>query len=310
MDQNIKVILEKNGIDLSFPLTKYAAGQINTVYQVGNEFVLKIEKNLDVVAHQPELMRMAFKAGAKVPEVVDAGKTESGDYLLTRFLKGRTVAPDWFTFTKVQQESLMEQLAEQLQILHSISFAKYAIPRPKEDDSWKEALRVYTDLDGIDVNGLDHKTQENVGLVKHFYSEHERLLDHATPPVLVHNDLHFENILHVDGKLTGLIDFDFARQAPKDYELWHLIDFLQDPRYYLDGPNEAVWDGFVLTDELTWLRKYYSDLFTNRNLPDLQRLYLIENIVYTLKDGATAKFNEKVEAYFRSDWLEQVLNRG
>lgn len=308
MDQNIKTILDKNGIDPSLPLIQFAAGQINTVYRVGTEFVLKIEKSLDVVAHQPELMRLAFKAGAKVPEVVDSGEIESGSYLLTRYLDGRTVAPDWFAFTKTQQESLMEQLAEQLQIIHGISFSKYAIPRPKEYESWKKALHIYTDLDSINLNGLDQKTRENVDLIKHFYSEHEGLLDRSTPPVLVHNDLHFENILHIDGKLTGLIDFDFARQAPKEYELWHLIDFLQEPRYYLDGPNEAVWDGFDLTDELAWLRKYYPDLFTHQNLPDLQRLYLIESIIYTLKDGAVAKFNEKAGAYFKTDWLERVLS--
>lgn len=308
MDQNIKTILKKNGINPSLPLTQYTSGQINTVYQVGNEFVLKIEKNLDVVAHQPELIRLSFKAGAKVPEVLDTGKTESGDYLLMRYLEGRTVAPDWLAFTKMQQESLIEQLAEQLQILHGISFSQYAIPRPQEYESWKNALHMYTDLDSINLNGLDQKTRENVDLIKRFYSEHESLLDRSAPPVLVHNDLHFENILHIDGKLTGLIDFDFARQAPKNYELWHLIDFLQEPRYYLDGLNETMWDGFVLTEELTWLRKYYPDLFTHENLPDVQRLYLIESIMYTLKDGAVAKFNQKAEAYFKTDWLERVLS--
>lgn len=306
-NEHIKGILKKNGIDSSLPVVSFSSGQINTVYRIGDAHVLKIEKDLDVVAHQPELMQLAAKAGAKVPEVLDSGKTDAGDYLLMRLLPGRTVAGDWFSFNKKQQESLIEQMTEQLKILHSISFSSYAIPRPQQFHSWKQALHTFTDFGGIAEDGLDSLTRRNFECVRDFYFKHESVLDVAEPPVLVHNDVHFENVLHVNGTLTGLVDFDFARQAPKDYELWHILDFFQSPKYYVSQALETAWEKFVLTDELHWLCKYYPAFFTGPDIVIRQKLYLTENIVSTLRDGAVGKFNEKVEAYFKGDWLERVL---
>lgn len=307
-DDAIKSILKRNRIDQSVSVVAFTSGQVNEVFKIGRELVLKVEKDLDVVSHQSELIERAFKVGAMVPEVLDVGKTDYGDYLLMRLVPGRTVAKDWFDFSKVTQEVLMEQLAEQLQILHSISFNKYASQRPKEYGSWREALREYTDFNGINLNAFDKETQRNFDTVKSFYFEHETLLDDAEAPVLVHNDVHFENMLHVDGKLTGLIDFDFARQAPKDYELWHIVDFFQRPKHYVDEPLEVAWERFILTDELKWLRNYYPALFSTTELATRQRLYQIENIASTIRDGAVKKFNEKVEVYFKGDWLERALS--
>lgn len=307
MYEEIITILKQNGIDPSVPVAAYTSGQINSVYRIGEEYVVKIEKDLDVVAHQPELMQRAFEAGAKVPEILDVGKIDGGDYLFMRLLPGRTIAEDWFALRKIEQESLIEQLAEQLKILHGISFPTYAIPRPKEFKAWREAIREYTDFSGIDLDSLEQSVRQNFEMVKDFYFAHEAILDDSEPPVLVHNDIHFENILHDEGKLTGLIDFDFARQAPKDYELWHTIDFFECPKYYVDEQLQAVWGKFVLSDELFWLRKYYPELFRGAELATRQRLYVTENIISTLRDGWTNKFNEKVNVYFRTDWLERVL---
>ena len=42
--------------------------------------------------------------------------------------------------------------------------------------------------------------------------------------VLVHNDLHFDNIFYKDGKIK-LIDFERSMYAPKDFEL-HIIYYM------------------------------------------------------------------------------------
>jgi len=306
-DLTVKKILERNHIDASLSESVYPSGQINTVYRVGEKYALKIEKELDVVAHQPELMRLAFEAGAKVPEVLDAGSLDDVDYLLMRQMPGRRVAEDWFDFSEEQKGSFMEQLADELKKLHGISFSQYAIPRPQEFLSWKEALHVYTDFGGIDPEKLDERTRTNFDHIKNFYQAHEIILEQSDPPVLVHNDIHFENILHQDGILTGLLDFDFARQAPKEYELWHIIDFFCYPKYYVEEPLEERWKSFVLTNELSLLCRAYPELFSSPDMLIRQRLYLTEDLVSTLRDGATDKFNQKMETYFYSDRLEKVL---
>ena len=37
-------------------------------------------------------------------------------------------------------------------------------------------------------------------------------------PALVHCDFHYENILHVDGKLSGLLDFEWALAGDPAYD--------------------------------------------------------------------------------------------
>jgi len=48
-------------------------------------------------------------------------------------------------------------------------------------------------------------------ILKEYFSENEHLLNSVSGPVLVHNDLHFENILFAGDKITAMLDFDFAR---------------------------------------------------------------------------------------------------
>ncbi len=303
----IQSILQKNNIDPASTVTPFSSGQINAVYDVAGTFVLKVEKSLDVVGHQSEILSLARAAGAKVPVVVDAGTIDGVGYLLMTKISGRLLSQVWLGFDAAQKQSAMEQLAQQLKILHGVSFDGYAIPRPLAFDSWKDALCAYTDFSGVDVGGLDDRTRENFLTLREFYASHEYLLEDAGRPVLVHNDVHFDNVLYENGVITGIIDFDFARQAPKDYELWHILDFFQSPKYFVDKEAASLWENFALTNELGVLRSSYPEPFAVPDLASRIRLYVTEDILSTLKSGATGKFNEKVGAYFGGEWLESVL---
>ena len=47
-DGIIAAVFEKNNLDPSLPAKRYTGGQINFVYQIGDDLVLKVEKSLDV----------------------------------------------------------------------------------------------------------------------------------------------------------------------------------------------------------------------------------------------------------------------
>ncbi|OGL95758.1 hypothetical protein A2348_03985 [Candidatus Uhrbacteria bacterium RIFOXYB12_FULL_58_10] len=223
-------------------------------------------------------------------------------------MPGQRLSSGWFDLSKSQQEAMLSQISDQLRLFHSISFDTYAIPRPLQNSSWKDALRAYTDLPEQAPEQADERTRANFATLRNFYLEHESVLSVATAPVLVHNDIHFDNVLHQNGMLTGILDFDFARQAPRDYELRQIIDFFQSPKYLVSERDEPVWDGFEATDELRLLRKYYPELFDSPDMVTRQKLYLTETIVTAMRDGAFYKFNEKVETYFNTEWLERVLS--
>jgi len=303
----IQKILTKNQFDEATKVSLFSGGQINSVYQIGEALVLKIENELDVTPHQPEIMSLALRAGAKVPKILDFGQIDGKRYLLMSKISGRKLSEDWFSFSDEQKENLIRQIVEQLKIFHSIGFAKYSSRRPNEFDNWETAIDWLTNLDRIEVDKIAGRHREDFELVRDFYLSHKQLLYDSDPPVLVHNDLHFENILHEGGELTGIIDFDFARQAPKDYELWHLLDSLRVPKYFVEEKLEKSWENFKVGQEIAWFKKYYPELFEKKDLITRIKLYITEDIIGDLLDGASDKFHQKVDDYFRNDWLEKNL---
>lgn len=303
----IKKILIKNNFDKEAEVLSFSGGQINFVYQIGDKAVLKLEKDLGVIPHQPEIMKLAFAAGAKIPEVLDCGQIDGKNYLLMSKIPGRKLSEDWFSFSDEQKENLIRQITDQLKIFHSIGFAQYSSRRPKEFDNWEMAIDWLTKIDQVEVDKIDGRNRENFELVRNFYFSHKQTLTNSDSPVLVHNDLHFENILHKDGELSGVIDFDFSRQAPKDYELWHLLDSLRVPKYFVEEKLETKWENFKVGQEICWLKKYYPELFERKDLITRLKLYITEDILGDLQDGASEKFNQKVDDYFRNGWLEKYL---
>jgi len=303
----IASVLAKNNLDPSLPIKRYTGGQINFVYQVGNDFVLKIEKDLDVTPHQESLVKLAVDAGAKVPKIHDAGNVDGRRYLLMDRIRGEKLSGAWHTFDDERKESFIKQICEQMKILHSIKFDKYSPQRPKEFDTLLESIEWQMSQTKVDRGKLDDLAQANLDLLNDYYEEHEHILDERGEAVFVHNDLHFENILFEGDEISGIIDFDFSRQFAKDFELRCLVDFFFAPKYYVEEDLEPIWLKFQLGNELNWFKKYYPELFSHPQILTRFRLFIMNQILCDVRDGAVYKMNERVDAYFKGDWLEKNL---
>ncbi len=253
-------------------------------------------------------MNKACAAGAKVPRAIDCGNIDGASYLLMTKLPGKHLSEDWHLLAESERESLIAQIVEQLKIFHNISFGAYSSMRPREFANWENALDFLTNIDRIDQSKLDAETRKNFVAYSDFYKAHKGILKNSSAPVLVHNDFHFENILHDGDTLTGIIDFDFARQAPKDYELWHMLDFFLAPKYYVEEKTEPLWEHYRLGNEISLFKKYYPELFAGSDLVTRLRLYMGDVLVSSLDDGAFGKFNEKFGTYCNTDWLERVIS--
>ena len=311
MQKIIQLVLNKNKLSADLPYTQYFGGQINDTYLIGDDYVLKVEKDLDVLKHQSEIVELGVRAGAKIPKIIDSGIVEGKQYLLMEKIHGNKLSADWVSFTASQKENLIAQIAEQLKILHSVHFKKYSPQRPREFDNFKDSLEYFTktltNFITKENKTFDSRTTENIDFVSRYFDDNVSKLDETSTAVFVHNDLHFENIMYEDDTITGLIDFDFSRQAPKDYELWHLVDFFNTPVYYVEQKLESMWEKYQLGNEIQLFKKYYPELFSHPDLSTRLKLYFMDQIFSDLQWGATDKFNQKVEQYFKTDWLERVV---
>lgn len=304
----LKTIAQKLKIaDLT--VHEFAGGQINHTFQVGDNFVVKIQKDLDVLLHQVPLTEQMLKSGVKVPEIIDHGMIEDREYIVMRKIPGQKLSEKWYTFSSEQKDQFIAQIAQQLKLIHSISFDQYSPQRPLEFPIWKDAMIHYTDFGMIEGVRLDAETKRNMSVLKNFFDQHIEKLNETSTSVLVHNDLHFENILFEGDTITGIFDFDFARQAPKDYELWHLIDFFHTPTYFVEKNLEEVWEKYEYTNELTMFEKHYPELFVGEYLLERLRIYFIEDMLSHVVNGYPNRTNKQFESYFNNGWLENVLCR-
>ena len=318
----VKTILSKNKISDLVKITEIASGQINKVYDIDNKYIVKIQgdnigSSHNLFEHQEAVNQKLSNLGAKIPEVINTNSINDKNYLLMKKIGGCTVAQDWFTFSAKQKESIMMQIVEQLKLFHSIEYGEYAIEtyQDKFFKNFKEAVIDDINFSCLDKFELETKYVQGVDFLKGFYANNQTLLDNVRKPVFVFSDLHFENILHKEGVITGIIDFDFSCQAPKEYELFIFTDFVYAPADYVEEKLEDSFRGYDMQKEMQWLKKYYPELFAVDDLPDLIRLYSITGIIESIHDCQKGRWSEnvlkksmkRINDLYKTDWLEKTL---
>ncbi len=315
----IERILLKNGFDVGSDIKRYRSGIANRTYSVGDTYVVKIEGEWKgILAHQKEIVDRMLSVGAKVPRIIDSGDINDKAYLLMEKLRGTNIVYDWLKFNMRQKENFISQLAEELQKFHSIRFDDYAvrIASGKKFRNLKDAIGKVTDFTLIAKNRLGASQREAVDFLEAFYKAHLPLLDETGTAVLVHNDIHLENIFYEGDAITGIIDFDWVSQAPKDYELWKIVEVFRDPKYTVEERLESLYENYKMTKEFGFLKKYYPALFKKDNLADRIRLYYLEKIIDRVVGYQNGKWDEKtmqivqeeIKDLYKSDWLDNLVS--
>lgn len=99
----------------------------------------------------------------------------------------------------------------------------------------------------------------------------------------MHNDLHFDNVLLVDGKMR-VIDFERSIYAPKDYELGIIYRMIRRPRKFASEKVEKYVKPDQYSNIMKYIKKYYPDLI---NTPNLDKRLAIYDMVYFLNQLVT-----------------------
>jgi len=324
----IEEVVRKNSLASSLTVTRYTSGIVHDSYDLGN-YVLKIEGEADfatgVLKYQPEILEKLLSIGTKVPKVFDSGIVDGKQYLLMEKVRGTNIVHGWMKFDMRQKENFIAQLAEELKKYHSLKFPQYSIPIcsgksfSSLDAAFKDgALKGLIDFSQIRMDDLSIQQRKDLAYLKNFYDEHISTLKEENTAVLVHNDIHLENIFYENEQLTGIIDFDWASYAPKDYELRHMVETFRYPLYTVEERLEPLYENYQMIEEFGFLKKYYPDLFKQNNLATRIRLFYLRKIIGRIEDyqqriwkGKNIKaleiFSEEMRDIYRTDWLGRLL---
>ncbi|GAA3848438.1 aminoglycoside 3'-phosphotransferase/choline kinase family protein [Saccharothrix violaceirubra] len=214
-------------LDLRGEPVRYPDGSL-PVYRVG-EHVLKLfpAVHLEELPTERDVLRAVHgRLPVPTPAVREAGEVDGWGYVLMERLRGTGLVEVWPTLDAAGRESVARQVGEALAVLHDLpspvdhpadwsSFvaARRVAPRRPVDPAWAD--RVDEFLDRVDLG--------------------------ADEPVLAHTEVMSAHLLVEGTRLTGLIDFEPAMRAAREYEFVATGIFLTRGD---QAANRALYTGY------------------------------------------------------------------
>lgn len=204
MDSIVNKIIEKHNRLFAgeAKIEKTNVGFTNTIYILNDKYILKIcsnEANENAFKNEIEFYNQN-KDNYLIPKLLCYDVTKAVVpycYEIIEKVEGTSLYNVWHTFTEIERKNVIKQLCDAMKQFHKIKGQSYDwIAKIKND-----FIRYYQDA--IDKNLFTTEEQDIINnSMKHF----DELLE-SDDFVLIHNDLHFDNILYKDGNIK-LIDFE------------------------------------------------------------------------------------------------------
>ena len=275
MDKLIELIVKNNQslFGMNPIVEKINVGFTNTLYKINDSYIVKICTDIDNEEEFKNEINFynSNKDNTLIPKLYYSS-TDKKDvpyfYEVLEKISGVSLYNVWHTYSEEQREDIIRQLCEAMKQMHSIKGEKY---------NWSEYMKKeFTPL-YEKAKELDIFNDEEQILLEQAYAEFDKYLE-SYEFVLVHNDLHFDNIFVYDGKIK-IIDFERSIFAPKDFELDIFYRMIRKPWKFASEETEEYTDASHYLNIMSYVNKYYPDLV---NTPNLYERLGIYDIVYFL----------------------------
>ena len=273
MNEIINKIMEKNkelfGINSS--LEKINVGFTNTIYNVNDSFIVKICTDIDNESKFQSEMDF-YKANetiSLIPKMYYSytKKLEVPYYYeILEKVEGVTLYNVWHTFTEEQREDIIRQLCDAMKKMHSNIGEKY---------DWVEYNKNKFNNSFNEAKNKNLLSKDEIEIINSAYSLFDKYLK-SDEFVLIHNDLHFDNIFVNNGKIK-VIDFERSMYAPKDFELHILYYMIRQPWKHANEACEKYTKVEDYKNIMTYIEKYYPEII---NIPNLYKRLAIYDLIY------------------------------
>ena len=255
-------------------IQKINIGFTNTIYNVNDSYIIKICTNFNnETKFKKEIdFYNSNKDNELIPKLYYSNTNKKYVpyfYEIIEKVEGVTLYNVWHTFSEEQREDVIKQLCSAMKYIHSNIGKQYDWV-----NKFKEEFNILYDS----ANKLNIFNDEEQKLLTYAYSKFDNYLE-SNDFVLVHNDLHFDNIFYNNGKIK-IIDFERSMYAPKDYELSIIYNMIRKPWKFASEETEKFTDFSHYANIMLYIEKYYPELIHTNNL--YQRL-AIYDIVYYMK---------------------------
>jgi len=275
--------LAKAGLDPSIELHPLSS-VTNEVWGAGSHIVRVNRHPVARLWREATLSTTLLSAGVGCPPIVAYGGIVGADWMITERLPGQVLSRCWPAMSRADRRSAITQLAERLQQLHAYvlneSLPEVATPQLFASSAGPGSFdRLMCGLDA--AQDLEHIDPVLILRAKTLVRENLAALDPVPAETLIHGDIHFENVLWDGERITGLLDFEWARTAAPDLELDVFLRFCAFPFLHVAEDYEQVTLPGDYAEVPRWLAEDYPELFAHPRLQDRLRVY---SIAYDLRE--------------------------
>ena len=236
MQEIINTIIKKNSqlFGDNPQIKKINVGFTNTIFVVNDLYIIKICTNENNENNfKKEINFYKENIGNNLfPKlyVFDVNKKDVPYcYEIIEKIDGVSLYNVWHTLSDDERENIIKQLCEAMKTIHS--------NKSKEQNfDWNNYLQNQFTKLYSKAKTLNVFTEQEQKLIEYAFSKFSKYLK-KEELVLVHNDLHFDNIFYKDGKIK-IIDFERSMYAPKDFELDILYRMIRKPWKFASEETE------------------------------------------------------------------------
>ena len=249
-------ICERYGLGPVLKVERPERGIINHTLILNDHFVIRFDLLTTKGRSRFESEAMAYAvlgdSPVPVPRVAMLDRSRlivPYDYLVTTKVPGMPVVDAWPSLTEQQREEAAYWSGKYLAIIHNHTFPRFGKLRELETvgfPTWSSYVHDYFQRyakQALELGVLDADAIERVDTV---LSKYRPILDGVKTASLIHSDYHFENILAVDGRVSGIIDFEWAFAGDP------VADFAVDDKWDEMCPGSAtlVYKGYMSERDL------------------------------------------------------------
>jgi aminoglycoside phosphotransferase len=268
--------LEGAGLDISMPLQR-ASSVTNEVW-LADDYVIRVNRHPNQRLRREAALAPQLPAELNYPRIVAYGGELGADYLIAERVPGLVLARCWPAMNRDERREAVRQLAGKLRLIHDL-----IVPDglPEIDAPQLLGGRGFSPVDPLlaaleKLKSFEFVSEklmtETVGIVKKTAGVVD---DFNRATTLVHGDLTFENVLWDGSEIRAVLDFEWARAAPRDLELDVFLRFCAFPFLHVAEDYQDLTQPEDYAEVPWWIAEEYPELFSFSNQYERMRLYAI-----------------------------------
>lgn len=235
-EKDIKEICIANQMQCN-KITKAFGSFDKELFFIDDKYLIRTSKQ-PMQAEQYKINRI--KDLKHVPKIIHASDQSNTDcnlyYLILQYIQGDELFINYNTLQEQEIHDLGVEIADFLFELHNIKGEKYDIGHyvpiiPGYDKSWRSGHEVYwCDIyKGLKNIQLSEDARQILELSNEYINTNISCLDFESGPSLLHNDLHYKNIIIHNNTFSGVIDWECSQYGEADFDLIHLLHWCLFP---------------------------------------------------------------------------------